>query len=100
MRSPTVRPGPGIMFTTPSGKPASLNNFAAYNNDNGVSVAGLITVVGQIIPWNFPLLMAAWKLGAALAVGCTIVIKPATETPLSLLYAAKLFKELCAQVLE
>ncbi|MCD8917546.1 aldehyde dehydrogenase family protein [Staphylococcus gallinarum] len=52
-----------------------------------------IGVVGQIIPWNFPLLMAAWKLGAALAVGCTIVIKPATETPLSLLYAAKLFKE-------
>ena len=45
-----------------------------------------IGVVGQIIPWNFPLLMAAWKLGAALAVGCTIVIKPATETPLSLLY--------------
>lgn len=52
-----------------------------------------IGVVGQIIPWNFPLLMASWKLGAALAVGCTIVIKPATETPLSLLYAADLFKQ-------
>ncbi|WP_412766283.1 aldehyde dehydrogenase family protein [Sutcliffiella cohnii] len=52
-----------------------------------------VGVVGQIIPWNFPLLMAAWKLGAALAVGCTVVIKPAPETPLSLLYAAKLFKE-------
>ncbi|MGE7907724.1 aldehyde dehydrogenase family protein [Peribacillus sp. NPDC094092] len=50
-------------------------------------------VVGQIIPWNFPLLMAAWKLGSALAVGCTVVIKPASETPLSLLYIAKLFKE-------
>ncbi|MBN7741889.1 aldehyde dehydrogenase family protein [Bacillus velezensis] len=50
-------------------------------------------VVGQIIPWNFPLLMAAWKLGSALAVGCTAVIKPASETPLSLLYIAKLFKE-------
>ena len=39
-----------------------------------------VGVVGQIIPWNFPLLMAAWKLGSALAVGCTVVIKPASET--------------------
>jgi aldehyde dehydrogenase (NAD+) len=52
-----------------------------------------VGVVGQIIPWNFPLLMAAWKLGSALAVGCTVVIKPASETPLSLLYVAKLFQE-------
>ncbi|MDM5228488.1 aldehyde dehydrogenase family protein [Cytobacillus sp. NJ13] len=52
-----------------------------------------VGVVGQIIPWNFPLAMAAWKLGSALAVGCTVVIKPAAETPLSLLYAGKLFKE-------
>lgn len=52
-----------------------------------------VGVVGQIIPWNFPLAMAAWKLGSALAVGCTVVIKPASETPLSLLYAAKLFKD-------
>ncbi|WP_280166066.1 aldehyde dehydrogenase family protein [Priestia aryabhattai] len=52
-----------------------------------------VGVVGQIIPWNFPLLMAAWKLGSALAVGCTVVIKPAVETPLSILYIAKLFKE-------
>ena len=52
-----------------------------------------VGVVGQIIPWNFPLAMAGWKLGSALAVGCTVVIKPATETPLSLLYAAQLFKE-------
>ncbi|MFD2129887.1 aldehyde dehydrogenase family protein [Pseudogracilibacillus auburnensis] len=52
-----------------------------------------VGVVGQIIPWNFPLAMAAWKLGSALAVGCTVVIKPASETPLSLLYAAKFFKE-------
>src|SRR5215472_126566 len=42
-----------------------------------------IGVVGQIIPWNFPLLMAAWKLGPALATGCTIVLKVAEETPLS-----------------
>ncbi|RZT24179.1 MULTISPECIES: aldehyde dehydrogenase family protein [Fictibacillus] len=50
-------------------------------------------VVGQIIPWNFPLLMAAWKLGAALATGCTVVLKPAEQTPLSALYLAKLAQE-------
>ncbi len=44
-----------------------------------------VGVVGQIIPWNFPLLMAAWKLGAALACGCTVVLKPAEQTPLSAL---------------
>jgi aldehyde dehydrogenase (NAD+) len=42
-------------------------------------------VVGQIIPWNFPLLMAAWKLGPALAAGNAVVLKPAEETPLSIL---------------
>lgn len=52
-----------------------------------------VGVVGQVIPWNFPLAMAGWKLGSALAVGCTVVIKPASETPLSLLYVARLFKE-------
>ncbi|GGH81757.1 aldehyde dehydrogenase (NAD+) [Pullulanibacillus pueri] len=52
-----------------------------------------VGVVGQIIPWNFPLLMAAWKLGAALASGCTIVLKPAEQTPLSALYLAQLAEE-------
>ncbi|PWA10395.1 betaine-aldehyde dehydrogenase [Pueribacillus theae] len=52
-----------------------------------------VGVVGQIIPWNFPLLMAAWKLGAALATGCTVVLKPAEQTPLSALYLAKLIQE-------
>lgn len=52
-----------------------------------------VGVVGQIIPWNFPLLMAAWKLGAALATGCTVVLKPAEQTPLSALYLAKLSEE-------
>ncbi|MGM0922836.1 MAG: aldehyde dehydrogenase family protein [Bacillota bacterium] len=50
-------------------------------------------VVGQIIPWNFPLLMAMWKLGAALATGCTVVLKPAEQTPLSALYLAELIAE-------
>jgi phenylacetaldehyde dehydrogenase len=49
-----------------------------------------IGVVGQIIPWNFPLLMAAWKLGPALATGCTVVLKPAEQTPLTALRLAEL----------
>src|SRR5690349_18062673 len=52
-----------------------------------------IGVVGQIIPWNFPLLMAAWKLGPALAAGCTIVLKPAEQTPLSALRLGELITE-------
>ena len=50
-------------------------------------------VCGQIIPWNFPLLMAAWKLGPALACGNCIVLKPAEQTPLSILFFANLVKE-------
>jgi phenylacetaldehyde dehydrogenase len=52
-----------------------------------------VGVVGQIIPWNFPLLMAAWKLGPALASGCTVVLKPAEQTPLSALRLGELFHE-------
>ena len=52
-----------------------------------------VGVVGQIIPWNFPLLMAAWKLGPALAAGCTIVLKPAEQTPLSAILLGELICE-------
>jgi len=52
-----------------------------------------VGVVGQIIPWNFPLLMAAWKLGPALAAGCTVVLKLAEQTPLSGLRLAELIHE-------
>src|SRR6184192_381938 len=52
-----------------------------------------VGVVGQIIPWNFPLLMAAWKLGPALATGCTVVLKPAEQTPLSALRLGELLSE-------
>ncbi len=52
-----------------------------------------IGVVGQIIPWNFPLLMAAWKLGPALATGCTIVLKPAEQTPLTALLLGEILQE-------
>jgi len=49
-----------------------------------------VGVVGQIIPWNFPMLMVAWKWGPALAAGCTIVMKPAEQTPLTCLRLARL----------
>ncbi|HTW38472.1 MAG TPA: aldehyde dehydrogenase family protein [Steroidobacteraceae bacterium] len=52
-----------------------------------------IGVVAQIIPWNFPLLMAAWKLGPVLTAGCTVVLKPAEETPLSALRLAQLCQD-------
>ncbi|NTV11380.1 MAG: aldehyde dehydrogenase family protein [Zoogloea sp.] len=52
-----------------------------------------VGVVGAIIPWNFPLLMAVWKIGPALACGCTVVLKPAEETPLSALRLGELLVE-------
>ncbi|WP_018132294.1 aldehyde dehydrogenase family protein [Effusibacillus pohliae] len=62
-------------------------NFFTYTRREPVGV------VGQIIPWNFPLLMAAWKLGAALATGNVVVLKTAEQTPLSALYLAELIQE-------
>ena len=58
--------------------------FLCYTRHEPVGVAG------QIIPWNFPLLMQAWKLGPALAAGCTVVMKVAEQTPLSALHVCKL----------
>ena len=52
-----------------------------------------VGVVAQIIPWNFPLMMAAWKLAPALAAGCTVILKPAEQTPLTALYLGKLIKD-------
>jgi aldehyde dehydrogenase len=51
-------------------------------------------VVGQIIPWNFPILMAAWKIAPALAAGNCIVMKPAEQTPVSLLVLIELIEDL------
>ncbi len=52
-----------------------------------------VGVVGQIAPWNYPLMMAVWKLGPALAAGCTVVLKPAPATPLTTLMLAELIAE-------
>jgi betaine-aldehyde dehydrogenase len=52
-----------------------------------------VGVAGQIIPWNYPLLMAAWKLAPAIAAGCTCILKPAEQTPLTALELANYFEE-------
>src|SRR5215213_6207515 len=67
--------------------PVSQPNMHCYTRKEPVGVAG------QIIPWNFPLLMAAWKVAPALAAGCTIVLKPAEQTPLTALRFGQLALE-------
>jgi aldehyde dehydrogenase (NAD+) len=69
------------------GGPIAQNKHFAYQQYEPVGV------VGQIIPWNFPLLMQAWKLGPALATGCTVVMKPAEQTPLTALKIGELLLE-------
>lgn len=89
--------------------PASIENYQYFagwatkvdGRTMNISVPGTyaftrkepIGVCGQIIPWNFPMLMAAWKLAPALAVGCTIVLKPAEQTPLTALLLGELIME-------
>jgi acyl-CoA reductase-like NAD-dependent aldehyde dehydrogenase len=67
--------------------PVTAPNMHCYTRREPVGVCA------QIIPWNFPLLMAAWKLGPALAAGCTVVLKPAEQTPLSALRVGELALE-------
>src|SRR5204863_9020026 len=67
--------------------------YAAGAQFHAFTLREPVGVVGQIIPWNFPLLMAAWKLGPALTTGCTVVLKPAEQTPLSAIRLAELAQE-------
>jgi acyl-CoA reductase-like NAD-dependent aldehyde dehydrogenase len=67
--------------------PVAQRNMHCYTRKEPVGVCG------QIIPWNFPLLMAAWKIAPALAAGCTIVLKPAEQTPLTALRLGELALE-------
>jgi phenylacetaldehyde dehydrogenase len=71
--------------TIPMSKPGA--KYFAYTLREPVGV------VGQIIPWNFPLIMAGWKLAPALAAGCTVVLKPAEQTPLTALRLGELIME-------
>src|ERR1700722_11306080 len=67
--------------------PVTAPNVLCYTRREAVGVCG------QIVPWNFPLLMAAWKIAPALAAGCTIVLKPAEQTPLTALRLGELALE-------
>jgi phenylacetaldehyde dehydrogenase len=67
--------------------PTAVPNTLVYTRPRPVGV------VGAIVPWNFPLLMASWKLAPALAAGCTVVLKPAEQTPLSALRFGELLAE-------
>jgi phenylacetaldehyde dehydrogenase len=73
-----------------SGSTLSFGTPGAFHS---YTVREPIGVVAQIIPWNFPLLMAVWKLAPALAAGCTIVLKVAEQTPMSALRLAELFDQ-------
>jgi len=73
--------------TIPVAGAASPQHYLAYTRREPVGVCG------QITPWNFPLQMAAWKLAPALAAGCSIVLKPAEQTPLSAIRLAELCEE-------
>lgn len=64
------------------------------DNTMALIVHDPIGVVGQVVPWNFPFLMAAWKLAPALASGCTVVIKPSSHTSLSLLELGDVLKDI------
>ncbi len=67
--------------------PVTASNMLCYTRREPVGVCG------QIVPWNFPLMMASWKVAPALAAGCTIVLKPAEQTPLSALRLGELALE-------
>lgn len=64
----------------------------------GYTLKEPIGVVGHIIPWNFPSIMFAMKVAPALAAGCTMVVKPAEQTPLSALFYAHLSKEVSISI--
>ncbi len=71
-----------------------LGNLGAKGFDGEFAGYAPVGVVGQIIPWNFPLLMFAWKVAPALAAGCTVVIKPAEYTPLTAIMFAEIADEI------
>jgi acyl-CoA reductase-like NAD-dependent aldehyde dehydrogenase len=69
------------------------STLASPNNRFNYTLKEPIGVIGAIVPWNFPLMLTMWKLAPALAAGNTIVIKPAEQTPVSILELVKIFQE-------
>ncbi len=90
-------PGTIAMFRYMAGWATKLTGttipLSAPGNYHSYTVREPVGVVGQIIPWNYPLLMAAWKLAPALAAGCTVVLKTAEQTPLSVIQLGRLIQE-------
>ena len=87
------RSGSRVTSTSPSPRPTSSTTPGGPTNSSTPSPAWTpapLGVVGQVIPWNFPMLMLAWKVAPALATGNTVVLKPAETTPLSALAFARL----------
>jgi phenylacetaldehyde dehydrogenase len=87
--------GAARVFSYYAGWPTKLRG-EVHSTDRrflALSVGEPVGVCAQIIPWNYPLLMASWKVGPALAAGCTIVLKPAEQTPLSALRLADIALE-------
>lgn len=104
----TLNNGKPISATQAEDIPCTLSifrNFAGYADKIkgkvvqmshpfiGMTIKEPIGVVGQIIPWNYPILMMTWKIAPALAAGCTIVLKPAEQTPFTALMLGNLFNE-------
>ena len=104
----TIDNGKPIRETTAADIPLCADHFryfagviradestVAELDDNTISmnIHEPIGVVGQIIPWNFPLLMATWKMAPALAAGCTVVMKPAEQTPTSIMCLMELIQD-------
>ena len=85
--SATVRYYADLSVNIRRREPIAVRGHEAYS---ALFPAG---VAAFIIPWNFPFLLLGWSLGPSLAAGCTVVVKPAEDTPLSTLYAMKLIKE-------
>lgn len=107
-RVETVDNGKPIRETRAADLPLAIDHFRYFagviRGDEGsiaeldehtvsINIPEPIGVVGQIIPWNFPLLMAAWKLAPALAAGCTVVLKPAEQTPTSIMCLMELIQD-------
>lgn len=96
---------PEALYVDVMGSIATLRYYAGFADKNHGKTLPMdgpyfaftrhepIGVCGQIIPWNFPMMMMSWKIGPALATGNTVVLKPAEQTPLSALYIAQLVKE-------
>ena len=108
-RIETVDNGKALRETRAADLPLAIDHFRYFagvirsdestmseHDENTISInlQEPLGVVGQIIPWNFPLLMAAWKIAPALAAGCTVVVKPAEQTPTGLVVLMELIQHI------